>query len=274
MLRLHLSYLFFIACFGVLVSGSAAQTSAFQEMQQGRQALNQGKYDDAIQHFEKVIQMNPSVLNADLYLGAAYQQKYVPGVDKGDNIALAKQAIQYYQTVLDRDAFTTLSLPAAKGIALLYAQMNKFDEARESYVKVEQLAPKDPQPFYYIAVIDWTLVSQSLKQERTRLGLKPTEFLADKDHKACIEVRGKNWSTLDDGIENLNAALKLDPNYEEAITYMNLIYLERADVECDDPGARKSDLKTAAEWTQKLQVARTAKATRPKKKEKDDDDDQ
>jgi tetratricopeptide (TPR) repeat protein len=256
----------------MLLSGAAAQ-SAFQEMQQGRQALNQGKYDEAIQHFQKVTEMNPSILNADLYLGAAYQQKYVPGVAKEDNVALAKQAIQYYQTVLDRDTFSTLSISAAKGIALLYAQMNKFDEARQYYVKVEQLDPKDPQPFYYIAVIDWTLVSQSRKQERTKLGLKPTEFLADKDHKACLAVREKNWSNLDDGIDNLNKALALDPNYEEAIAYMNLIYIERADVECDDPGARKSDLKTAADWTQKLQAAKIAKATHPKKKDDDDDDD-
>jgi tetratricopeptide (TPR) repeat protein len=274
MRRLHFSYLFFIACFGILASGGAAQTNAFQEMQQGRQALTQGKYDEAIEHFEKVTQMNPAVLNADLYLGAAYQQKYVPGLDKEDNVALATKAIQYYQTVLDRDRLSTLSLTAAKGIALLYAQMNKFDEARDYYGQVEKLAPKDPEPYYYIAVIDWTLVSQSRKQARTKLGLKPTEFLADKDHKVCMAVREKTWSNLDDGIENLNKALALNPNYEEAITYMNLTYIERADVECDDPGARKSDLKTAAEWTQKLQSVRTAKATQPKKTAKDDDDDQ
>ena len=47
-------------------------------------------------------------------------------------------------------------------------------------------------------------------------------------------VRGKNWSNVEDGIEKLNKALELEPKYQEAVTGMNLIYLERADVECDD----------------------------------------
>ena len=33
--------------------------------------------------------------------------------------------------------------------------------------------------------------------------------------------------------------------------YLNLLYRERAEYECDDPDARKADLKAADEWVDK-----------------------
>jgi tetratricopeptide (TPR) repeat protein len=253
----------------VLVSGAAAQSpNVYQEIQLGKQALSQGKYDEAIQHFEVANNLVPMNAYMQLNLAQAFAQKYVPGNNKPENTALADQAISHYQAVIDLDTSRESSLNATKGIAFIDAQMGKFDEARDYYAKAKVLGPVDPQPYYYTAVIDWAQASQIRKQQRTKLGLKPAEFLADKDHEACIEVRGKNWSNLDNGIENLNTALDLEPKYEEAINYMNLIYLERADVECDDPGARKSDLKTADEWAQKLLAVRKTKAAHP---QKDDD---
>jgi tetratricopeptide (TPR) repeat protein len=272
--RRHLSCFFLIICILLIVSTAAAQVDAILETQQGKQALGQGKYDEAIQHLERVLQANPKNLNAELYLATAYARKYVPGVNKEDNIALADQAIQHYQTVMERDTFSTMSHNAAMGIALLYAQMNKFDEAKDYYSRAKQLDPKDPQPFYFTALVDWTLANQVRTQARTKLGLKPPEFLADKDHKVCIEVRGKNLSGLEEGTENLTQALKLNPLYEEATNYMNLMYLERADIECDDPTARKADLKSAADWALKLQTVRAKKAYNAAHPPKDDDDDQ
>jgi hypothetical protein len=38
------------------------------------------------------------------------------------------------------------------------------------------------------------------------------------------------------------------------------MYRERADVECDDPGARAADLKTADEWVDKTMATKKAKA--------------
>ena len=262
----------------VLVSAAAAQPpsgaqpNAFQEVQLGNQALNQGRNDEAIQHFDKATDLLPTNAFMQLNLANALEQKYVPGDDKPGNVMLADEAIKHYQKAMELNASNISSHTAAKNIAYIYAQRNKFDEAKEYYDKAAQLQPNDPQPYYYTALIDWTLVSQFRKQERTRLGLKPAEFLADKDHKACIVVRGKNWSNVEDGIEKLNKALEIEPKYEEAITCMNLIYLERADVECDDPAARKSDLKIAAEWARKAEAAKQEKAAHPKKK--DDDDDQ
>jgi hypothetical protein len=41
---------------------------------------------------------------------------------------------------------------------------------------------------------------------------------------------------------------------------MNLMYRERADLECDAPAARSRDLKTADEWVNKALAAKETRA--------------
>ncbi|MFZ3342691.1 MAG: hypothetical protein WA213_17535 [Terriglobales bacterium] len=271
--RRRLFCLLSIICALMLVSVAVAQLPAYKEIELGKQALAHGKYDEAIQHFENAnnqVQMNVMV---QLDLANAFAGKYVPGADNADNARVADQAINYYQRVLDGNTSRIASFNAAKGVALLKAQMNQFDEAKDYFARAEKLDQRDPDSYYWTAVIDWTVSNQFRLQQRTKLKLKPEDSLPEKNHEICILVRGNNWSNLDDGIDNLNKTLELDPKSEGAMTYMNLVYLERADVECDDPGIRKSDLKTAGEWAQKLAALKKLKATHPQKKKTDDDDD-
>ena len=65
---------------------------------------------------------------------------------------------------------------------------------------------------------------------------------------------------IEDGISQLGKAIELRPDYDDAMAYMNLMYRERADLECGDPAARSRDLKTADEWVDKALGAKKAKA--------------
>jgi hypothetical protein len=120
------------------------------------------------------------------------------------------------------------------------------------------LDPNDPEVYYSIGVIDWTQAYQPRMEERAKLGLKPDEPLKDK--KVCAGLKSKNWNAIQDGIDNLNRALQLRAEYDDAMAYMNLLYREKADLECDDPAARAADLKTADEWVDKTMAAKKAKA--------------
>ena len=70
----------------------------------------------------------------------------------------------------------------------------------------------------------------------------------------------KNGPSIQEGIDSLNKAIQLRPDYDDAMAYMNLMYREKADVECDDLNARQEDLKTADHWVDKTIAAKKAKA--------------
>jgi len=107
-------------------------------------------------------------------------------------------------------------------------------------------------------VIDWTQSYGPRQEERSKLGLKPDEPLKDK--KVCESLRDRSLAKVDDGIQNLKKALQLRPDYDDAMAYMNLLYRERADLECGNPDARTADLKTADDWVDKTMATKKTKA--------------
>jgi tetratricopeptide (TPR) repeat protein len=253
-----LLYFLSTICAVMLVSVAVAQSNAQnaqQEIQLGKKALDQGKFDEAIQHFDNANNMVANNPFIQLDLADALAQKYVPGVDNADNERVADQAISYYERVLEGNS-RTASTSAEKGIAFLNAQMNKFDESKDFYAKAKKLNPQDPEPYYLTAVIDWTVSNRFRLQERTKLKLKPEDSLAAKDHDTCLVVKDKNASNLTDALDNLKQALEINPDYVDAMTYMSLVYRERADVDCDDPATRKTDLQAADEWEKKALLAK------------------
>jgi tetratricopeptide (TPR) repeat protein len=246
----------------LLAAGLMLFTTTGCEKLRARDQLNKGvlayknaKYEEAINHFQQAVKLDPTLLNARLYLATAFAQQYIPGADAPDNNKMAEQAIDQYKEVLQRDPKNVNSV---KGIAYLYLQMKQFDKAKEFYRKATELDPNDPEPYYSVAVIDWTQTYQPRMEERAKLGLKPDEPLKDK--KVCAALKEKNASNIQEGIDNLKKALDLRPDYDDAMAYMNLMYRERADVTCDNPAARAADLKTADEWVDKTLAVKKAKA--------------
>jgi hypothetical protein len=102
-------------------------------------------------------------------------------------------------------------------------------------------------------------------EERAKLGMKPDEHLSAKNKdqkKLCEELKTKNGPAIQEGIDTLDKAIKLRDDYDDAMAYMNLMYRERADVECDDEAARAADLKTADGWVDKAMQAKQARAAK------------
>jgi tetratricopeptide (TPR) repeat protein len=236
-------------------STGCSKLRARDQLNKGVQSYKNAKYEEAIDHFQQAVSLDPTLLNARLYLATAFAQQYIPGADAPDNNKYAEQAIDQYKAVLERDPKNVNSV---KGIAYLYLQMKRFNDAKEYYRKATELDPNDPEPYYSVAVIDWTQTYQPRMEERAKLGLKPEEPLKDK--KVCAALKEKNSANIQDGIDNLNKALQLRPDYDDAMAYMNLMYRERADLECDNPAARSADLKTADDWVDKTLAVKKAKA--------------
>ncbi|MGA9354197.1 MAG: tetratricopeptide repeat protein [Terriglobales bacterium] len=241
----------------VLSCTGCQKLKARDQLNKGVQAYKNLKYEQAIDHFQQAVADDPSLLNARLYLATAFAQQYIPGADTPDNNKYAEQAIEQYKIVLQSDPKNINSI---KGIAYLYLQMKKFDLAKEFYKKASEADPHDPEPYYSVAVIDWTQTYIPRQEERAKLGMKPDDSLPAKDKKVCAKMKEKNSGNVQEGIDNLNQALQIRPDYDDAMAYLNLMYRERADIQCDDPSARAADLKTADEWVDKTMATKKAKA--------------
>jgi tetratricopeptide (TPR) repeat protein len=233
------------------------------ELQLGVDSYKSAHYEDAVRHFEKAVDLDRANLKARLYLATACLSQYIPGVDTPDNIRWGSEAIDQYHHVLDEDSGPTEKVNSAKGIGYVYLNMKKFEDAAHYYQIASDLDPKDPEPFYSLGVMDWTQSYQSRMEARTRLGLRPEENLdaRNKDQqKVCDELRAKDMTFVEHGIDSLKKAIELRPDYDDAMAYLNLTYREKADLECDDPAARTQDLKTADHWVDKTLAVKKAKA--------------
>lgn len=231
---------------------------ARDQLNKGVQAYKNAKYEDAIEHFKDAVELDPTLVNARLYLATAYMGQYIPGADSPDNNRFAEEAIDVFKQVLALNPPKEQQIHSLKGIASMYFQQKKFSQAEEYYKKIAELDPNDPETYYSLAVIDWMEAYQPDQKARAELGLKPTDEMKDK--KACEDLKQANAQKVDDGIQNLNKALQLRPDYDDAMAYLNLLYRQRAEYECDNADARKADLKTADDWVDKTMATKKAKA--------------
>jgi len=239
----------------VVTAAGCDKLRARDKLNKGVAAYKNARYEQAIENFKDAVALDDSLKNAKLYLATAYAQQYIPGVDSPENLQNATSAIDQYKSVLQQDPKNVNSI---KGIAYLYLQMKKFEDAKEYYRKAIALDQNDPEAYYSVGVIDWTQAYQPRMEERAKLGLRPDEPLKDK--KLCAKLRDENGNVIQDGLDNLNKAIQLRQDYDDAMAYVNLLYREKADRECDQPEERAADLKTADEWVDKTMAAKKAKA--------------
>jgi tetratricopeptide (TPR) repeat protein len=234
------------AALSLLLIASAsvtAQSNFREELNLGTQAFREAKYEEAVRHFQNAAALEPQNAVAHLYLATAYAEQYIPGVDSPENVGMAEAAISEYQGVLKIDPH---SLNSLKGVAYLHLQMKKFDDAKSYYRKATELDASDAENYYSIGVIDWTQAYTIRMERREKLRLKPEQPLINVPE--CWDVRNSTEGVVKEGMEMIGKALELRSDYDDAMAYMNLMYRERADIQCNDPGSYASDLKAADHW--------------------------
>jgi tetratricopeptide (TPR) repeat protein len=248
-----------LAALMALMAGTGCnKLKARDQLNKGVQSYKSAKYEEAIGHFQQAVELDNSLTNARLYLATAYAQQYVPGMETAENTRNGEMAIQEFQKILDANPDREQKIHSLKGIASLYFNMKKFDQAAEYHRKVIELDPNDPETYYSIAVIDWTEAYQEDQKARAEAGVRPDAQLKDK--KVCQALRAKNAQKVEDGITDLQKAIQLRPDYDDAMAYINLLYRQRAEYECDNQAAYDADIKTANEWVDKTIATKKAKA--------------
>ena len=250
----------------MLAASGCSQLKARDQLNKGVSAYRAGQYQTSVEHFKRAVEFDPELINARLYLATAYSIQYVPGADTDENLRMGELAIEEFENVLATDPN---NLNSIIGIAQLYFNMKRMDEAKEFRRRQISIAPSNPEElaeeelaelagaYYAIGVVDWTLTYQPRMALKVRLGLRGDQPFPRAALRADLTER--NMPLIEEGMENLNKAIELRPDYDDAMAYLNLLYRERADL-VDTDEEREELLATADMWIAKTLEIKKARA--------------
>jgi tetratricopeptide (TPR) repeat protein len=239
-------------------------------LNKGVAAFKNGQYDTAVEDFKQAKDLDPSLLNARLYLATAYASQYIPGAPSEQNRNIGRQAIAEFKDVLQNYPD---NLSAIDGIGSILFQMGgtpydpkQFEESKTYHQKHIQRKPEDPEPYYWIGVIDWTLsfranaeMRKEYNEKNIRKQVKDTEPLPAALRTQYIAKYG---TLIDEGISDLQKAISLRPDYDDAMAYLNLLYRRKADT-VESANERGELLKQADDLVDKVKEVKQKRASQP-----------
>jgi Tfp pilus assembly protein PilF len=256
-MKRYLAALVGIAALALVATG-CNKLKARDNLNRGVQAYKSTQYTQAVERFETAVQLDPTFTPARLYLAMAYYMQYIPGAESPENQQMADRALDQFQKVLQQDPKNDV---ATKSIASLYYNQKKWDQAEEWYKKSLQLNPNDKEAYYTLGVIAWSKWYPIYGTARAKLSMRPEDPGPIKDKKVKEELKTQYLPLVNDGIQNLQKALEIDKEYDDAMAYMNLLVRERADLD-DTPEQYQKDIEVANNWIQKTLETKKIKAER------------
>jgi tetratricopeptide (TPR) repeat protein len=242
----------------LLVGAGCQQLRARDNLNKGVTAYRSARYADAVEYFKAAVELQPNYTNARLYLAIAYMSQYIPGAESPENVKMAKAARDEFMKVIEQEPRNSVAMGY---IASLYFNQKKLDDSREWHQKLIAVDPKAKESFYTLGVIAWTRSFQRRMEERAKLSMRPEDPGPLKDKKVREALKTEILPVIEDGIKNLQRALEIDKEYDDAMAYLNLLYRERADL-ADTKVEYQRDTEMADQWVQKTLETKKIKAAR------------
>lgn len=226
-----------LAVLALAAAPACSKLKARDMLNKGVEAYKVGHYDASVEYFKQAKELDPGLLNARLYLATAYASQYIPGAPSEENMRKGEQAIEEYREILQIDP-SNLSAIDGTGWMLFQMAANPYDPkklegAKSSYQKHIQIKSGDPEPYYWVAVIDWTIAFRNNKELRNQYNEKARRPLKEDDPLPASlreEFTNRYGSVVDEGIKDLQQAIELRPDYADAMAYLNLLYRQKADM--------------------------------------------
>ena len=256
-MRLTVSILCFVMI-PLLAQSPADPVDGRGWLNKGVQAYKGHRYQEAVDAFQRAVDLNPNDVNPRLYLATAFMTQYIPGSDSPDNLEFARRAASEFDLVLRLDAnnltaltsLASLSFQEAQGIQNIDEKFRRLDESASWYEKVVAVDPRNKEAYYSIGVIDWLKCYPEFLKARARLGMKPDEPGPLKDPAVRRELREKCGALIENGISKLQKAIEIDPAYDDAMPSLNLMIRFRADL-ADSREQYLKEMEVTDRWVQK-----------------------
>jgi Tfp pilus assembly protein PilF len=239
-----------------IATTGCTQLKARNELNKGVQAFKSAQYPDAVENFKKAVEYDPNFPTARLYLATAYMQQYIPGAESPENTQMAQAAHDQFMKVLEQNPKDKVAMAS---IASLYLNQKKWDEAQQWYEKLIAVDPNNADAYYSLGFIAWSKWYPAYGTARAKLGMKQEDPGPIKDKKTKEELKAKYGPVIQGGLQALDKALQINPDYDDAMAYENLLVREQADL-MDTKEEYEKQVKIADEWVQKTLDTKKRKA--------------
>ena len=238
-----------------LAVSARAQDGASDLMKQATAAYNRGDYPQSADLFQQAVRVEPANLKAKLFLASALLRQYTPGADPSNPLVI--QAGQQYSDVL---ALDPANKSALEGMTNLLVVTKQFSAAHDWTLKAIQANPSDANLYYTAGFTDWSMAYPDYAAARRQAGMKPADPGNIPDATLREALRAQHGAQLEDGFRMLQIALQLNPDFSDAMAYLNLLYRIQAGM-ADTPEQAAALIGKADDWVAQALAAKKRAAT-------------
>lgn len=208
----------------------ASKIIAKDKLNQGAILYNQGRMREAQQFFRDALSWDDKNAVGQLFLGATLVKDY-KNLSGDERTKVANEALETYKKALNlvgnqcRNRDNAISY-----IATIYDDLDKKDEWREWILKrgEGECATKDIQAttYYTVAVNYWTCSYDQTTRYQEKGAQDPFHY-RNMDYPAAVADKQKAEACATKGLEYIEKALAVDPEYVEAMFYKGLLYRQQ-----------------------------------------------
>lgn len=251
--------------------GVVNKIRAKNQLNEAAREYHEGRFEEAEKYSRAAHELDPENKTALLFIARTIHAQFKPGVQAPENQAKAQQAIEAYQQVLEKDP---KSEEAYKAIAYLYGATKDTEKLRawiSRRASDASLTPeKRAEAFIVLASQDWdcsfkitelpTNQTKTMENNKMTIAYKKPANQKDFDTaQACVKR----------GLEEVENAIKLDPNSEPAWSYKTNLFIEAVRLaEMDGKTDEKAQLEKQREQAQK----RTTELSQINQKKKEEEE--
>ena len=219
--------LFVVASAGCTVVNKIRAKS---ELNDAAQSYRDGHIEEAEQHAKRALYLDPDNPTAPIFVARIIHQQYKQGVDTPDNIAKAKEAIEAYKQVLQKDPTNE---EAFKAISVLYAFTKDEQNLRDWIMKRANDASmsneKRADAYAILSGKDWDCSFRitelpEVKQTDSSGGSPKVTYKKPKEQKDFDKIQ----RCVVQGLQEAETAIKLDAKNESAWVYKTNLLIEAA----------------------------------------------
>lgn len=254
--------------------GGCHKIRARVEMKKGNEKYLNENYREALAQYQKGLELDPSATFAWRSVGLSALALYKPGENSKANRELGDLAVKAFESYLEdypddekvRDYLIST-----------YVNSKKYDQAL-AYLEKQALA--DPSNSNIQASRIRLLIEAGRVPEAKKLAneLPPTQAKAEALYTLGVEewdaaFRGRNTTLpaaeqekrIDEALAGMQEALRIKPDYFEAMVYYNLLFREKAKLQTDEV-KKQEYIAKAGEWVEKAKALRKKQQEEEKKK--------